>query len=79
MKLDHQANFCLTADYPNCLAFQNKEGLPLPKELIYRKTRSIRHITLSRSGRFLIVGLILILVIGFGLWLLISSGYLHLF
>ncbi len=79
MKLDHQANFCLTTGYPNCLAFQNKEGLPLPEELVYRKTRSIHHATLTRSGRFLLVGVIIVLVIGLGLWLLISSGYLHLF
>ncbi len=79
MNLDHQANFCLTVGYPNCLVFQNKEGLPLPKELVYRKARSIHPASLIRSKNWLFVGFILILVIGMVMWLSISSGYLHLF
>ena len=39
VKLNHQAFFCLTTGYPDCHAFQNKKGVRLPKEIVYRKVR----------------------------------------
>jgi hypothetical protein len=76
VKVDHQAHFCLTADYAKCPAFQKAEGASFPDDLVYHEATLFRGENKNSAKPIVILGTILI-VLGLAIWQMFSMGLLH--